>query len=139
MLQSEDMKTSQGGNFQKPEQPPDSIQRITLEYHSKASADTSAGKIEIDYSEQLVMDHNEEKLELVKTVGRGCRITHTFFLPYAIRNLLDQLEPEQWQKPFAGCAGRSHRAFGECSGLPWFLPHDHYVRASPGAGVFRLF
>ena len=99
MLQSEDMKTSRDENFQEPEQLPDSIQRIVLEYHSKTSADTSAGKIEIDYSEQLIMGHNEEKLELVKTIGSGCSITHTFFLPYAIRNLLDRLEPEQWQKP----------------------------------------
>lgn len=99
MLQSEDMKTSRDENFQEPEQLPDSIQRIVLEYHSKTSADTSAGKIEIDYSKQLIMGHNEEKLELVKTIGSGCSITHTFFLPYAIRNLLDRLEPEQWQKP----------------------------------------
>lgn len=99
MLQSESMKTSKDGNFQEPmEQLPDSVQRIVLEYHSKTSAKTSAGMIRIDYQEQLVIDRKEEKLELVKTIGSGCRITHTFFLPYAIRNLLDQLEPEQWQK-----------------------------------------
>ncbi len=100
MPQNEDVKIPNDGPLSEPmEQPPDRIRRISMEYHSKISAKAPAGTIGIDYRERFVMDRQEEKLELVKTVGSGSQITHTFYLPYAISNLLDELDSEQWQKP----------------------------------------
>lgn len=100
MLQSEEVKMpNEEPSWEPMEQPPDSILRISMEYHLSTAAKTSSGTIGIDYQERFVLDRKEGKLELVKIIGSGSKITHTFFLPYAICNLLDELEPEQWRQP----------------------------------------
>ena len=100
MLQSEEVKMpNEEPSWEPMEQPPDSILRISMEYHSKISAKARTGTVGIDYRERLVVDRQKETLELVKTVGSGSKITHTFYLPYAISNLLDELDPAQWRQP----------------------------------------
>ena len=139
MPQNEDVKIPNDGPLSEPmEQPPDRIRRISMEYHSKISAKAPAGTIGIDYRERFVMDRQEEKLELVKTVGSGSQITHTFYLPYAISNLLDELDSEQWQKPLPDAPDDFVEPSDSSKDFPRFYHMTITFQRHPGPGIFRL-
>lgn len=87
------------------QKPEDQVERIAIQFHRvmKIHRDTPIDQLPNpmiwDYKEQLSIDRASGILEQVQRIGEKCVVSHKYYVPEEIANLLDRLDIAQLFEP----------------------------------------
>lgn len=87
----------------------DQVERITIQFHRilkihrEQPIDALPNPMTWDYREKLSLDRISGILEQVQTIGEACVVTHQYYVPEDIANLLDRLDIPRLLEPLPEC------------------------------------